>query len=143
MFESKKKEAMRTAVRLSLRGARITLYLCMVLIHTLLTQALRASNWTVKRLGREDSPQPTLTSVKQQEDLHYERKSEPVIKPEFDNTCSEGGEAEQDREGDSSPDKIPNCFEGTSDLSGVVPFILSDTTKAVRMVNNQRNGEAA
>lgn len=143
MFESKKKEAMRTAVRLSLRGARITLYLCMVLIHTLLTQALRGSNWVVKRLGREDTPQPTLTSVKQQEDMHYERKSEPVIKPEFDNARPGGGKAKQDREGASSPNTIPNCFSGASDLSRTLPFPVSNIAKEIRSANINRDGEAA
>lgn len=140
MFTSKKKEAARTAVRLSLKVLKVTLYLCMVLVHTALTWALKASEWTLKQLGTNA---PKFKPRIEEEDMYYECKSETITQPEPDIPSSEGCSRKQDGGGDTPQDTIPNCFEGTPDLSGTLPFAVSNLTKEVRDINAGRDGIAA
>lgn len=140
MYVSKRKEALRTASRLSLKAFKITLYIGVSLVITSLRSALRAFKWAQ---GKLDPPVPTFNPQLDEEDMYYECKSEPITKPELNNPRSECGEEQQDRGGPSSSNPVPNCFEGTSDLSGTLPFALSDLTKEVRSVNSGRDGIAA
>lgn len=135
------KELALRGLRASVRGAKIGLYYALCFIRTALRSALRGLEWIILQSGEHQPAVIQQTKVEVHKDVSTgQGDTESII----DEPCTESCIILKDGNADTPQhNRVPDCFEGTSDLSRTLPFSVSNLTKEIRSENANITSDAA